>query len=78
MPMYVFAKASTSVHFGGGIVRINESQVWPADDPFVRAHPELFTDTPHLLSSTVDPRGEVRRPVEAATKAPGEKRAWRG
>lgn len=73
--MYVWAKASTVVRWNGGIVRVNPDQVWPADDPFVTAHPELFAAVPPLLSTTRTPSGQIVRPVEAATAAPGERRA---
>lgn len=48
----------------GLIVRMVEGQVWDADDPFVKARPQLFifTDVP------------TRGTVEKATKVPGEKR----
>lgn len=48
----------------GMIVRLVEGQPWDADDPFVKARPQLFifTDVP------------TRGTVEKATKVPGEKR----
>ena len=72
--MYVWSKAATAVRWNGGIVRLSLNQVWVADDPFVVSHPDLFTAAPPMASTTVDPRGVIVRPVESATKAPGEKR----
>lgn len=72
---YVFPRSVGVVHWNGGLVRLNAGQVWAADDPFVKARPELFSVSPEFLSTTRDPRGQIgRREVEAATKAPGEKR----
>lgn len=65
----VFAKTGTSMRWAGGIVRLSEGAVWAADDPFVRAHPEMFADAPSKVNRTVPV-------VEQATKAPGEKRAF--
>ena len=51
----------------GMIVRLVQGEPWNADDPFVKARPQLFifTDVP------------TRSTVESATKAPGEKRETR-
>lgn len=51
----------------GLIVRLIEGQAWDADDPFVKARPQLFRFTETSSRST----------VEQATKAPGEKRETR-
>lgn len=51
----------------GLIVRLIKGQVWDADDPFVKARPQLFTA----------PDAPIRSVVEQATKAPGEKRETR-
>ena len=72
--MYVWSTAATVVRWNGGIVRLSLDQVWIADDPFVKAHPAMFTSSPPAASTTTNPRGVVIRPVEAATKAPGERR----
>ena len=75
--MYAFPKGASAVRWQGRLVRINQGQVWPDDDPFVLAHPDLFSFAPDKLSTTKNPRGEIMRDevVEQATKAPGEKRA---
>lgn len=54
----------------GGTVVVTKNEAWWADDPFVKAHPDLFDDVPP------DVRGAAPE-VEAATKAPGEKRGTR-
>ena len=69
--MYVFAKSTCAVGFGGGVVRLHMGDPWRADDPFVKARPDMFAD---------DPPGAVVRHtggVEQATAAPGEKRGAR-
>ena len=73
--MYVWAISACTVRHDGVLVRVHPDQVWPADDPFVAAHPEMFSAVPPLLSTTRTPSGQIVRPVEAATAAPGERRA---
>lgn len=63
-----------------GVVR--KGSHWPADDPIVLAHPDLFSDDPRYgLSYSVTPEGfddpAPEPPVEQATAAPGEKRQTR-
>lgn len=72
MSRYVFASASVSVRVPGETypVPVRRGEVWYAEDPFVKAHPDLFSDDP--------PRARGSEPeVEQATAAPGEKRATR-
>ena len=57
----------------GVIVRIVEGEPWDIDDPFVKARPELFDDTPKVVRTTRS-KSAVRAPVEQATAAPGETR----
>lgn len=45
-----------------------------ADDPIVKGREHLFADTDELAAAAADTDGVLRRPVEAATAAPGEKR----
>lgn len=65
-PMLKYAAATTSVNHGGIVVRLVAGDPWWADDPFVRARPELFNDRPAVIYG--------QRPVEQASAAPGEKR----
>lgn len=69
--MYVYATATTSVGFDGGRVRLTEGDAWTSDHPFVRAHPEYFSDAPPVVN------GLRRVVVEQATRAPGEQRGTR-
>jgi hypothetical protein len=67
---YVFPNCVAVVRWEGGRVRLNPDQQWDADDPFVRARPELFAENPQAPQRTVPP-------VERATQAPGERRQTR-
>jgi len=75
----VYAVASQSVLDPNTGVRgaVQKGSHWPADDPVVKAHPDLFsTDARYGLAYSVEPDG-WDAPVEQATAAPGEKRATR-
>lgn len=63
---YVYPHCRTVVAWQGGRVRLSPEQSWAADDPFVKARPELFRTDPGRVERT-----EV---VETATRAPGEVR----
>lgn len=70
----VYAKANSNVFAAGIPVSISVGQHWRADDPVVKAYPEMFTDDARYgLSSTV-PVPADEPAVEQATAAPGEKR----
>lgn len=64
----------------GGPVVVPKGSHWPADDPIVVAHPDLFSsDSRWGLFYTQEPDGYRDQepdegPVEQATHAPGEKR----
>lgn len=61
----------------GGRVKVIKGSHWPADDPIVLAHQDLFSgDARYGLMYTVQPDG-YDAPVEQATAAPGEKRNTR-
>lgn len=67
----VFATSSGSAAApDGGIVAFREGEPWAADDPFVTAHKDLFSDAPPGPSF---PR-RTAPAVEQATAAPGERR----
>jgi hypothetical protein len=70
---YVFPTSVCVVRHGEGRVHLNPDQQWDADDPFVKARPDLFTENPLNVQRTV-----AEPPVERATRAPGEKRTTRG
>jgi hypothetical protein len=81
----VFAMANLPVVIDpvtGARGRVAKGSHWPADDPVVLAHPEVFsTDPRYGLNYSVEPDGwdapEGEPPVEQATRAPGEKRQTR-
>lgn len=68
---YKFPIVALTLGWKGRQIDLNRNQVWDADDPFVRAHPEYFADSPAVVER-VD--GPLRRSVEEATARPGEKR----
>lgn len=73
MPEYVHPNCVAVVRHEGGRVRLNPADTWNADDPFVKARPDLFSSDPLDVahSTGFDPA------VERATKAPGERRMTR-
>jgi hypothetical protein len=66
----VFATASCVTEFGGRAVHLNAGETWAADDPFVKAHPDMFGPPPQVRRTGPPPAPRVER----ATRAPGEKR----
>lgn len=67
--------ATGTRHVGQGVV--HKGSHWPADDPVVKANPDLFSSDPRYgLQYSVTPEG-YDAPVEQATRAPGEKRQSR-
>lgn len=64
-----FSQNNGVVRYDGRLVRMQIDDVWPDDDPFVVARPDLFGDAPRFVHRTGT--GEVER----ATARPGEKRA---
>jgi hypothetical protein len=77
----VYATATTHVGLEhGASILVGKGTHWPADDPVVLAHPDLFSpDARYGLVFTVEPTGfdATDTPVEQATAAPGEKRSTR-
>jgi hypothetical protein len=56
---------------------VRKGSHWPADDPVVKAHPDLFSTDPRFgMNYSVEPDG-YDAPVEQATAGPGEKRQVR-
>ena len=76
MSSYRWAATDGTIHFRGMRIRLQPGQVWDGDDPLVRERPELFSTQPPSICTTGG-RGVEQRPVESASKAPGEKRATR-
>lgn len=70
---YVYAAAPCVAYVNGLRIQLETDDVWDADDPVVKARPDLFRATPVKVNRTVP----VSPPVEQATAAPGEKRGAR-
>ena len=70
--MFKFCRVAASVGWNGQLLALRANSVWPADDPFVKAHPELFADSPEMVETS---SGARYAPVEQASAAPGERRA---
>lgn len=69
--MAVAVAVSSSIIIGRGDTRIvvNAGDAWDADDPFVQAHPDLFsTDAKRARRAPED-----LAPVEQKTARPGRK-----
>lgn len=73
----VYAKGTSVVMTpDGGRHTVMGGQHWPADDPVVRAQPDLFSPDPRYGVTFSTPPPEMSEaPVEQATAGPGEKRA---
>lgn len=51
-PTVVYARASTSFTIEHGlIVQLFAGQMWPSNDPVVIARPELFSESPMVMTS---------------------------
>lgn len=67
----------------GGSQQFPPGSHWPADDPFVRANPDQFSDDPryHLAFTEAKPwyldENASEPDAEEATAVPGEKRSVR-
>lgn len=69
--VFALSTCSTADPATGLIVRIVEGEPWAAQDPFVKARPDLFGAQPERIRRTVP----FQPVIEQASKAPGEKRA---
>jgi hypothetical protein len=71
----VFASDTKRVELpGGGYGVVQKGSHWPAEDPIVLAHPEVFTTDPRYgMHYSREPAG-YDAPVEQVTAGPGEKR----
>jgi hypothetical protein len=70
--MFKFCSSSAIIGWKGQTLHLRAGSVWDANDPFVAAHPNMFSDFPDVLETS---SGVLHRGVEQATAAPGEKRA---
>jgi hypothetical protein len=73
----VYAKDWISAHVDGALRRFHPGSHWPADDPYVRAHPGQFSDDPRYHLSFTESRPTYFGDVEQASAAPGERRSTR-
>jgi hypothetical protein len=69
--VFKFARESALIGFKGQTIHLRADSVWAADDPFVKAHPDMFADSPSMVESAA---GAIYRGIEQATAAPGERR----
>lgn len=72
MSEYVYANQSGVRQLDGTPVYFTINEAWRADDPFVRAYPQLFNATPPTVRGTTPAPAAER--VERATRRPGERR----
>lgn len=75
----VYAAGTERVTLPSGTsVVVQKGTHWPADDPIVRARPDLFSPDPRYgMLYSVEPDGYGEPVIEQATAAPGEKRNTR-
>lgn len=69
--VYVYANVesvATVLYPPTGAVELTRGQVWPADDPFVRARPDLFSSTPLVVESTTGRAAPPPTPVGKRTR----------
>lgn len=72
--MYVYANCEAVVYEAGLRIQLVADQIWDANDPVVKARPDLFNSEPRKVNRTT---ADKAAPVEAASAAPGEKRTTR-
>ena len=72
----VYATRTAVVAMPGGYpLRVQYGTHWPADDPVVVSHPDLFSADPRYGMSGSQPAlAAPEAPVEQATAGPGERR----
>lgn len=80
----VYAKDMLHVNMpDGSSRRFPPGSHWPADDPYVRAHPDSFSDDPRYHLAFTETKDFYLDPdvpydaVETATANPGERRSTR-
>lgn len=72
MSKFVYGATEAVTYHNGVRIVVHIDEPWAADDPAVKACPDLFRDEP------LDPRGTVTPSlVEKATATPGDKRLAR-
>ena len=76
MTSICYANSSGVVAHAGLRITLTAGEAWDATDPLVLENPARFSDKPVIVRGTAS-TGVVERPVEQATRAPGEKRTAR-
>lgn len=71
--MFKYATSTTSVRWNESIMRLAQDDAWDADDPFVKARPDLFSDSPSRVF-TSGGAVQIADDVETATVRPGSRR----
>lgn len=66
----VYANSTLTTEHGGRVVTLKTGEAWAADDPFVKARKDLFTDV-----SPIAPRRTTPRVETAARRGPGSSSA---
>lgn len=70
---YVYSANDGLVLWGpsGSSITMRPNDVWWADDPFVLARPDLFSQTPLVVHSTAGRQAPGHTPLDAKRKARG-------
>jgi hypothetical protein len=69
----VYAKQSVTVAWSDGKTYLRKDAAWDSESGLVKERPDLFTDEPARVAGR--PHGRrAERPIERATRAPGEQR----
>ncbi len=66
-----WANSSLTTEHDGRTVNLSRGEAWAADDPFVRARPELFGDYAGPLRRTEQPKRRGMQVETAARRGPG-------
>lgn len=71
----VYAKHPVRAEIAGALTHFPAGSHWPADDPYVLANPNSFSDDPRYYMAFTELRpGYLGDDAEQATAAPGERR----
>lgn len=76
MSDYKFSRTTGTVVFDGRRYHLGQDDPWVANDPLVKARPDLFSDAPERVFTSGGARSAPAE-VETATRRPGERRSTR-
>ncbi|HWB37486.1 MAG TPA: hypothetical protein VHA75_15830 [Rugosimonospora sp.] len=69
--MFVYAASDGLAQWEmGAMVTLHKGETWFADDPFVKARPDLFSSTPTYVRNTMG----AEQPTPTPLSAPARKR----